>query len=75
VGTVGTLTLIALSPTVQVEILGRPDAWFPLKNPALVTLPASFAAGIAVSWLTARAELRAGYAGWERRMHLGVADE
>ncbi|HET8624574.1 MAG TPA: sodium/solute symporter, partial [Gemmatimonadales bacterium] len=47
VGTVGTLTLIALSPTVQVEILGRPDAWFPLKNPALVTLPASFAAGIA----------------------------
>jgi cation/acetate symporter len=75
VGTVGTLTLIALSPTVQMDILGRPDAWFPLKNPALVTLPASFAAGIVVSLLAPRAELRAGYARWERRMHLGVVDE
>ena len=75
VGTVGTLVLIALSPTVQVEILGRPDAWFPLKNPAVVTIPASFAVGILVSLATARVDLRAGYARWERRMHLGIAEE
>jgi cation/acetate symporter len=75
VGTVGTLGLIALSPTVQVEILGRPDAWFPLKNPALVTLPLSFAVGIGVSLLTASDPVRAGYGRWERRMHLGAVEE
>ena len=72
-GTLGTLGLIALSPTVQVDILGRPDAWFPLKNPALVTLPLSFAVGIVVSLVTPSTRVREGYAEWERRMHLGAA--
>ncbi|MBL0889861.1 MAG: cation/acetate symporter ActP [Gemmatimonadaceae bacterium] len=49
VGTLSTLTLIALSPAVQVDLLKRPEAWFPLKNPALVTIPLSFLTGIAVS--------------------------
>jgi cation/acetate symporter len=75
VGTLGTLALIALSPTVQVEILGRPEAWFPLRNPALVTLPLSFAAGIVVSLLTGSETVRSAYPRWERRMHLGTADE
>jgi len=51
VGTLSTLTLIALSPAVQVDLLKRPDAWFPLKNPALVTIPLSFLTGIVVSLL------------------------
>ncbi|MBX9857383.1 MAG: sodium/solute symporter [Gemmatimonadaceae bacterium] len=51
VGTLSTLTLIALSPAVQVDLLKRPEAWFPLKNPALVTIPLSFLTGIAVSLL------------------------
>ncbi len=75
VGTAGSLGLIALSPTVQVDILGRPDAWFPLKNPALVTLPLSFAVGIGASLLTASDAVRTGSAQWERRMHLGAVDE
>ena len=50
-GTVVTLVLIYLSPTLQVDILGREAAWFPLKNPALVTIPLSFATGIVVSLL------------------------
>ena len=75
VGTLGTIGLIVLSPTVQVDILGRPDAWFPLKNPALATLPLAFGVGIVVSLLTADAEVRAGYARWERRMHLGAASD
>jgi cation/acetate symporter len=37
--------LIYLSPTIQVDILRESSAWFPLKNPALVTIPLSFAAG------------------------------
>ena len=44
-GTVAALALIYLSPTLQIDILGRSEAWFPLKNPALVTMPLSFLAG------------------------------
>ncbi len=62
-GAVSTLTLIWLSPTVQVDLLQRPDAPFPLKNPALVTIPLAFAAGIVGSLLT-----RAGAAS-ERERH------
>ena len=71
-GTISTLVLIYLSPTIQVDILGNTSAWFPLKNPALVTIPLSFAAGVAVSLLTR--ERTQGHAAHERRMHLGVAD-
>jgi cation/acetate symporter len=70
-GTLSTLLLIYLSPTIQVDILKRSTAWFPLKNPALVTIPLSFAAGIVVSLLTR--ERAQEHAAHERRMHLGVA--
>jgi cation/acetate symporter len=70
-GTVVTLVLIYLSPTLQVDILGHQDAWFPLKNPALVTIPLSFAAGILVSLLAPEPSAVAGYTALERRMHLG----
>ncbi|MEP7326944.1 MAG: sodium/solute symporter [Gemmatimonadota bacterium] len=53
-GTVVTLTLICLSPTVQVDILKHEHAIFPLKNPALITIPLSFLAGIVVSLLSSR---------------------
>ncbi|MGZ6124262.1 MAG: solute symporter family protein, partial [Myxococcales bacterium] len=46
VGTGATLALIYLSPTVQIDLLKHATAWFPLKNPALVTIPLSFAVGI-----------------------------
>ena len=72
VGTGATLVLIYLSPTIQVDILGNPGAWFPLKNPALVTIPLSFATGIVVSLLTGEASAREGFAEIERRMHLGA---
>jgi cation/acetate symporter len=48
-GTVSSLLLITLSPTVWVEILHHREAIFPLKNPGIVTIPLSFAVGIAVS--------------------------
>jgi cation/acetate symporter len=70
-GTVLTLLLIYLSPTIQVDILGRDSAWFPLKNPALITMPLSFVAGIIVSLLAPERSASDGYAGLERRMHLG----
>src|SRR5919112_1070070 len=55
VGTLSTVILIYLSPTIQVDVLGHGAAWFPLKNPALITMPLSFAAGMLVSWLSPEA--------------------
>jgi cation/acetate symporter len=71
VGTLATLMLIYLSPTIQVDILGQSNAWFPLKNPALVTMPLSFLVGIAASLLAPDSRAADGYALVERRMHLG----
>jgi cation/acetate symporter len=73
VGTIVTLGLIYLSPTIQVDILKQASAWFPLKNPALITIPLSFATGILVSLLTTERTALAGFAALERRMHLGAA--
>ena len=52
IGTLTTLVLIYLSPTIQIDILKHPSAPFPLKNPALVTIPLSFVVGMVVSLAT-----------------------
>ena len=70
-GTAATLTLIYLSPTIQVDILKHDSAPFPLRNPALITIPLSFAIAIVVSLLTNNAGERAGYGRVERQMHTG----
>jgi cation/acetate symporter len=74
-GTVATLALIYLSPTIQVDILEQGSAWFPLKNPALVTLPLSFLAGILVSLLAPEPDAVAGFTRLERQTHLGAVTE
>jgi cation/acetate symporter len=73
-GSVTTLALIYLSPTIQVDILGEGSAWFPLKNPALVTLPLSFLAGILVSVLVPEPDAAAGFTRLERQTHLGTVE-
>jgi cation/acetate symporter len=73
VGTVASLLLIFLSPTIQVDILGHPSAWFPLRNPALITIPLSVAVGVAVSLWKPEPEALKGYDEKERRMILGIA--
>ncbi|HZN98946.1 MAG TPA: sodium/solute symporter [Gemmatimonadales bacterium] len=75
VGTIVTLVLIYLSPTIQVDLLGKESAWFGLKNPALITIPLSFLAGILVSLLVPEPRAREAYAAVERRIHLGAAGE
>jgi len=70
-GTAATLTLIYLSPTIQIDILKHESAPFPLRNPALITIPLSFAIAIVVSLLSANAGEQAGYARVEREMHTG----
>jgi cation/acetate symporter len=71
-GTFATLILIWLSPTIQVDILHHESAWFPLKNPALVTIPLSFVVGIVASLATSSATADEHYVRHERQMHLGA---
>ncbi|HEV8149835.1 MAG TPA: sodium/solute symporter [Gemmatimonadales bacterium] len=71
-GTAGALILIYLSPTVQIDILKHASAWFPLRNPALVTMPLSFLLGITVSLLGSRPAEAAAFDQLERRVHLGA---
>ena len=71
VGTFSALILIYLSPTIQVGILGRASAPFPLTNPGLVTIPLAFAVGIVVSLLTPEPSAAAKFDELEHRVHLG----
>jgi cation/acetate symporter len=75
VGTLSTLLLIWFSPTIQVDLFQAESAWFPLKNPALVTIPLSFATAILVSLLTAESGTAAAFAEVERRTHMGPVGE
>ncbi len=72
-GTLGTLLLIYFSPVIQVDILKHETAWFPLKNPAIVTIPASFAIGILLSLLTSDAKASEGYDASVRAMVDGAS--
>ena len=72
VGAFLSVFLIIISPTIWVDILHRATAPFPLKNPALVTIPLSVLTGIVVSLLARESSADEGFAGLERRMHLGA---
>jgi cation/acetate symporter len=72
VGTLSSVILIALSPTIQVDLLKNLSALFPLRNPGIVTIPLAFAVAVVVSvaWPVPAEEQRFREA--ERRLHLGV---
>jgi cation/acetate symporter len=72
VGTFSTIGLIWLSPTIQVDILKNSDAWFPLRNPGLVTIPLSFAVAVIVSLLRPVPSEARRFVELERQLHLGV---
>ena len=71
IGTASTLLLIYLSPTVQIDILKGTEAWFPLRNPGLVTIPLSFLAGIVASLVAPEPEADRRFAEVEHRIHFG----
>jgi cation/acetate symporter len=75
IGTIATLALIALSPVVQVELLGASTAWFPLRNPALLTIPLAFVSGWLVSLTMPERGAAARFAAIERKMLFGVKEE
>jgi cation/acetate symporter len=71
-GTLSTLVLIALSPTVQIDILHNDVAIFPLRNPGLVTIPLAFAVAIGVSLLRPDATEERRFLELERQLHVGL---
>ena len=71
-GTVSTLLLIYLSPTIQLDILKNAEAWFPLRNPGIVTIPLSFVAAIGVSLLRPVPSEERRFVELERQLHLGL---
>ena len=74
-GTVTALLFIYYSPTIQIDVLKHDSAWFPLKNPALITMPLAFAVGIIVSLLKPEKTALDAYDAKEKRMILGTRTE
>ena len=72
VGTLSTLVLIYLSPTIQLDILKNADAWFPLRNPGIVTIPLSFVIAIGVSLMRPVPSEERRFVELERQLHLGL---
>jgi cation/acetate symporter len=71
IGTVSTLALIYLSPTIQVDML-KSEALFPYRNPGIVSIPLAFAVAILVSLIRPVPEEQRKFAELERQLHLGV---
>src|SRR6187397_965658 len=69
VGTASSLALIYLSPTIQIDVLKHAAAWFPLRNPGLVSIPLSFVVAIAVSVLWPEPDAEARFAEVQRKVH------
>lgn len=74
-GGLGSVALIALSPTIMVDLLGMETALVPLKNPAVITLPLAFIGGIVVSKLWPEPAARAAFADMAHQTHVGHADD
>jgi cation/acetate symporter len=70
-GTVSTLTLILLSPTVWKDLLHNAEPILSLKNPGIITVPLSFVVGIVVSLTSREPEAESGFEAAQHRMHFG----
>lgn len=70
-GTLVSLVLILLSPTVWVDLFGFAEPIISLKNPGIVSVPAAFLVGIAVSLAKPEPAAVDGFRAAQDRMHLG----
>jgi cation/acetate symporter len=67
--------LIVLSPTIWVDILHNALPIFPLRNPAIVSMPAAFIVGILVSLAVREPSAEAKFDDEKLRTYLGVGAE
>jgi cation/acetate symporter len=70
-GTISTLLLIYLSPTIQIDLMKHSSAYFPYRNPGLFTIPLSFIVGILTSLAVPEPAAAEGFARLERQIHVG----
>jgi cation/acetate symporter len=70
-GTLASLTLITLSPTVWKDLLKQPAAIISLKNPGIITVPLSFVVAFVVSLLWPEPDAEAKFDAAQDRMQLG----
>ena len=70
-GTVSSLLLIYLSPTIQIDVLGNAEAVFPLRNPGIVSIPLAFVVAVVVAMVWPEPEAASGFSELERRVHIG----
>jgi cation/acetate symporter len=75
VGATTSITMILLSKTVWVDVLHFQTAIFPMKNPAIFSMAAAFAAGILVSLAAPEKEAQAKFEEEKLRTYLGVGAE
>jgi len=71
-GVVLAVVLIILSPTVWVDIFHYQNPVFPLKNPAIISMPAAFIAGYIGSVLNPEPEAELKFEEEKIRTHLGI---
>ncbi len=64
--------LIILSPTIQVDVLKNATAYFPLRNPAIVSMSASFIVAILVSLMTREESAKTAFDAEKLRTYLGI---
>jgi cation/acetate symporter len=74
-GTVLSIGLILFSPTVWVDLLHNKVALFPLKNPALISMPMAFLVGIVVSLIKKDPQAANKFEDEKLRSYLGVGAE
>lgn len=75
VGAILATVLIILSPTVWVNVLKNPQAIFPLNNPAIVSMTASFVVAIVGSILFPEKEAEEKFEAQKVRTYLAVGAE
>jgi cation/acetate symporter len=74
-GAILSVGLIAISPTVLVDLFHQKSAIFPLRNPAIVSMSAAFLAGIVASLMTSEPRALALYDEEKLRVYLGIGAE
>jgi cation/acetate symporter len=74
-GSILTVFLIVISPTVWVDILKHKEALFALRNPAIVSMTASFLVGIVVSLMGREQRAETMFDDEKLRTYLGIGAE
>jgi cation/acetate symporter len=67
--------LIVLSPTIWVDLFHNTTAIFPLRNPAIVSMPAAFLVGVIASLMSREPTAEAMFEDEKIRTYLGVGAE